>query len=86
MLQVLWKPPLAAVEQFICKSSPTDRVLISIRNGAISGAATGTWAGSAVGGIGAIPGGVLGTIIGAGNGATSGSAIAGICSVAGIYD
>lgn len=86
MLQMLWKPQLAALERFICKRSAKDRVLISIRNGAMSGAATGTWAGSAVGGIGAIPGGVLGTITGAGNGATRGSAVAAICFGAGMYD
>jgi hypothetical protein len=86
MLQVVWKPPLPALERFICKSSPADRILVSIRNGGILGAATGTFAGGAVGGIGAVPGGVLGAMIGEGRGAVSGSVIAGICSAAGMYD
>jgi RHS repeat-associated protein len=81
------------VQSKVCGSSPSSRVLTSMRNGAIRGGAKGAFVGAVGGGfegaVGAVPGavfgGLVGGVIGAGGGAVSGSGIALACGALGGY-
>jgi len=98
MLQMVWKPPLAALRQaakgYLCGSSPAN----NIRNwtieggakgtavGAIAGGVTGTVLGTPVGGFfGAILGGLIDGTVTAGGGVFGGSAASVVCSSLGVY-
>ncbi len=87
-------PMVKTVQNFVCKGSPTSRILASVTQGAIVGAIRGGASGfiggelfePIGGGIpGAILGGFLGGTIGAAGGVFTGSAIAIGCSTLGAY-
>ncbi len=87
-------PTVQKVTKFVCKSSPSARVLASVKQGAIVGAVRGGASGFIGGEIaepigggipGAILGGFLGGTLGASGGVFTGSAIALGCSLAGAY-